>query len=349
MRLLIAASGTGGHLFPALAVAEHLEDCQIDWLGVPNRLETELVKDKYPLHQIQVEGFQSKLSLESLRIAQRLVSSIGDCRRLLKDKQIQAVFTTGGYIAAPIIIAAKSLGIPVLLHESNALPGKVARLFAPWCHTVAIGFAAAQDYLKGTRAVCVGTPVREQFFHPQPLTLDIPDDAPLILVIGGSQGAVAVNQLVRACVTDWLARGCVVVHLTGNNDPDANSVSDPRYITLPFYDNVAALLERATLAVSRSGAGTLTELAISRTPAILIPYPYAADNHQARNADSFVGSGAARAFSQSELTSEQLNGQVLELLGSPETLQTMAAAMASLAVPDSAEQIANLLVQMAIA
>lgn len=346
LKLLIAASGTGGHLFPALAVAGQLENCQIEWLGVPNRLETELVPSQYPLHTIAVEGFQGGLSLKSLRVLQGLVSSIGVCRRLLKTGGFQGVLTTGGYIAAPVIIAARSLNLPVLLHESNALPGKVTRLLAPWCTTVAVGFEAAQNHLKGANVITLGTPVRADFLNPQPLTLDIPEDAPLIVVVGGSQGAVAVNQLIREAVQDWLERGVVVVHLTGNNDPHAQEVQHPHYLTLPFYDNMGALLHRASLVISRAGAGTLTELAIAKTPAILIPYPYAADDHQTYNAQIFVQAGAAQLFEQNQLTAETLKKAVSELLQSPETLEKMSQAMASLAQPDSAKQLAQLILSM---
>jgi len=344
--ILIAASGTGGHLFPALAVAEQLKDYKIQWLGVPNRLETKLVPQEYPLNTIVVEGFQQRFGLGTFKIMGRLVSSIRTCRQLLIDQQIKGVFTTGGYISAPGIIAARSLGLPVLLHESNAFPGRVTRLFAPWCHTVALGFKPASAYLRRARTVYVGTPVRSQFYHPQPLDLPVPENMPLIVVLGGSQGAVGVNKLVRACAPAWWDAGVAIAHLTGENDPDAGSLQHPQYFSMPFSDNVAALLQRATLVISRAGAGTLTELAIAGTPAILIPYPYAADNHQAYNAAIFAAAGAANVFSQAELTPELLKVTVLNLLRSPDRLAQMQENALTLAVPDSADRLATLVRQM---
>lgn len=344
--LLIAASGTGGHLFPALAVAEQLKDYKIQWLGVPNRLETKLVPQEYPLNTIAVEGFQQRFGLGTFKIIGRLGSSILTCRQLLIDQQIKGVFTTGGYISAPAIIAARSLGLPVMLHESNAFPGRVTRLFAPFCHTVALGFESASAYLRRGNTVYVGTPVRSQFYHPQPLDLPIPENLPLIVVLGGSQGAVAVNKLVRACAPAWWDEGVACVHLTGDNDPDAGSLQHGQYLAMPFSDNVAALLQRATLVISRAGAGTLTELAIAGTPAILIPYPYAADNHQAYNAAIFAAAGAANVFDQAELTPELLKVTVLNLLRSPDRLAQMQENALSLAVPDSAERLATLVRQM---
>lgn len=345
IRLLIAASGTGGHLFPAIALAQELQDYKIEWLGVPDRLERELVPAQYPLHTIAVEGFQQRLGLGTLKILGRLASSVHQVRQLLKTGNFDGVFTTGGYIASPAIIAARWQGLPVILHESNAIPGKVTRFFSPLCSAVALGFEAASPYLPKAKTVYVGTPVRSSFQEIQPLELPIPEDVPLIVVVGGSQGAIAVNQLVRESAAAWFKAGAWIVHLTGEKDPDATSLQHPQYIQMPFYDNMAGLLQRANLAISRAGAGTLTELAITQTPAILIPYPYAAEDHQAFNAASFVKAGAGLVFRQSELTPQLLESKVLSLLESPPTLQQMAQNAASLAVVDSGERLAALVRQ----
>jgi len=348
-KILVAASGTGGHLFPAIATAEQLADFEIEWLGVPDRLETQLVPQQYPLHTIAVEGFQQRLGLGTLRIGIRLVTAIFLVRQRLKQEGFQGVFTTGGYIAAPAILAARSLGLPTILHESNALPGKVTRWLSPWCDRVALGFEAAAPYLRGAKTVCVGTPVRSQFRtevnQAHLPDLSIPPDVPLVVVVGGSQGAVAVNQLVRQCAKSWLEAGVWIVHLTGDNDPQAQSLSHPHYFPLPFYHHMAELMQRATLAVSRAGAGSLTELAITHTPSILIPYPFAAEDHQTYNAAIFAAAGAACVCRQSELTAEKLEAKVLKLLHSPDRLQPMADAAGQLAIADSAEQLANLIRQ----
>jgi UDP-N-acetylglucosamine--N-acetylmuramyl-(pentapeptide) pyrophosphoryl-undecaprenol N-acetylglucosamine transferase len=342
MRLLIAASGTGGHLFPALALAEQLPDYQIEWLGVSNRLEKTLVPDSYPLHTVPVEGFQQPFSFKTLAIISRFVSSVFQVQKLIKERQIDAVFTTGGYIAAPAILAARLQKIPAVIHESNYLPGKVTRFFSRWCNTVALGFAGTAQYFPNIQTTYVSTPVRSQFLTNQSLDLPIPADATVIVVVGGSQGAVAVNQLVRQAASTWFEEGAIIVHLTGEKDPDSKSLEHPQYIFMPFYDNMAGLLQRANLAISRAGAGTLTELAVTATPAILIPYPYAAEDHQAYNAQVFADAGAAIVYRQEELTAEILQQQVLELLKSPVQLAQMAEKATSLAITDSAERLANL-------
>ncbi len=348
-RLLIAASGTGGHVFPAVAIAEQLTDYHIEWLGVPDRMEGKLVGDRYRLHTVNVAGFQGKPGLGTIKTLWRLIASIQQVRTVLKLGKFQGVFTTGGYISAPAIIAAKSLGLPVVLHESNALPGKVTRFLAPWCTRVAIGFAVAAKSLKA-KTVCTGTPVRSQFLETSGALEgleDIPADVPLVVMVGGSQGAVALNQLVRDAAPKWFEQGIWLVHQTGESDPNSQSLSHPQYRSLPFYPHMAALFRRADLVISRSGAGTLTELAMTHTPSILVPYPYAAEDHQAINAKEFVKVGAAQMFRQSELQPETLAETVLGLLGSqPEAQakkQAMRSAAESLAVPDSAKQVADLL------
>jgi UDP-N-acetylglucosamine--N-acetylmuramyl-(pentapeptide) pyrophosphoryl-undecaprenol N-acetylglucosamine transferase len=348
-KLLIAASGTGGHLFPAIATAEQLTDFQIEWLGVPDRLERQLVPDRYLLHTIPVEGFQQRFGLGTLKIFSRLLLSVFKVRQLLQRGKFQGVLTTGGYIAAPSILAARSLGLPVVLHESNALPGKVTRWLSPFCTVVAIGFAAAAQYLPRAKTIHVGTPVRSQFrekLAAQLPDLPIPADVPLIVVFGGSQGAVGINKLVRQVAPAWMEAGLWVVHLTGDNDPEAQSLQHPHYFPLPFYADMATLLQRANLAISRAGAGSLTELAITQTPSILIPYPYAAEDHQTYNANVFKTAGAALVFQQSELTPDLLESKVMYLLQSPEVLQQMASASGKLAIADSAEQLAALMQQL---
>ncbi|MEB3174072.1 MAG: undecaprenyldiphospho-muramoylpentapeptide beta-N-acetylglucosaminyltransferase [Cyanobacteriota bacterium] len=340
--LLMAASGTGGHLFPALALAQQLPDYRIYWLGTPDRLEQKLVPQDYPLHTVAVGGFQGKPGLQTLKTAWGLLAAVFQIRRLLRQEKIQVVCTTGGYIAGPTILAAKSLGIPVVFHESNFIPGKVAIWFGRWCYRVALGFADSAGYLPGARTQWVGTPVRAQFYQPQPLDLDLDPQRPLIVVVGGSQGALAVNQLVRSCVEAWVKAGAEIVHLTGTQDPAAETFRHPHYLSLPFYDNMAGLLQRATLAVSRAGAGTLTELAVTATPALLIPYPFAAEDHQTLNAQVFVQAGAALAFPQAELTPARLERQVLDLLQSPERLETMAQQAKTLAALDSAKRLAQI-------
>ncbi|AFY39728.1 UDP-N-acetylglucosamine--N-acetylmuramyl-(pentapeptide) pyrophosphoryl-undecaprenol N-acetylglucosamine transferase [[Leptolyngbya] sp. PCC 7376] len=345
-RILIAASGTGGHLFPALAVAQKLSDCDIQWLGVSDRLETTLVPKTYPLNIVTAKGLQGNPLRKALNGLQ-LLRSIFQTKQLISKHKIDLVFTTGGYIAAPAILAAKWQGIPVILHESNVLPGKVTRFLGKYADTVVVGFADAAKYLPDAKTLHLGTPVREEFLTPQPLSADLKEkllgDRFVILAMGGSQGAVGLNQLVRQCAASWIEAGAFIVHITGKNDPDVDSFQDPNYLAMPFAHDIAALIQNADFVISRSGASALTELTITKTPSVLVPYPYAAEDHQTLNAEVFANNGAGLLVQQNRISPDELIEMVLEIMRSPGKRQEMSDKTAALGIPESADKIAHFL------
>jgi UDP-N-acetylglucosamine--N-acetylmuramyl-(pentapeptide) pyrophosphoryl-undecaprenol N-acetylglucosamine transferase len=351
-RLLIAASGTGGHLFPALAVADAMPaDWSVSWLGVPDRLERQLVPSRYPLHTVRAGGLQGRGLRKLLNLLQ-LLQAIRSVRRLIQRERIAAVFTSGGYIAAPAILAARWCGVPVVLHESNAVPGKVTRLLGRLCSQVAVGLPQAAARLPRCRPVVTGTPVRQTFLEHAPLPDWVPKGCgPLLLVMGGSQGAVGLNQMVRPLLPKLTAAGVRVVHLTGSNDPDAGQPLPAGVVELPFSDEIPGLLQHAALAISRSGAGALSELAVCGTPAVLVPYPAAADHHQDVNAAAAAELGAAVIVWQHGPAEPALERSLWRLLGprlrgaaaACDPLTGMSTAMGELAVRDADQRVAAML------
>jgi len=316
-RLLIAASGTGGHIFPALAVAEALPlPWEINWLGVPDRIETEVLPKDYQLVTVNAGGVQAQGWRKYFQIFQLLIA-VKKVRDLIRSRRINVVFTTGGYIAAPAILGAIWCGIPVVLHESNALPGRVTRLMGRLCNLIALGLPPAAKHISGSRTLVTGTPVRASFLSSHPLPNWVPSGiGPLIVVMGGSQGALDLNRMVRAALPVLLKEGCRVVHLTGHNDPDTEQLRHVNFIEKPFSDEIPALLQHADLAISRAGAGALSELAICRTPAILVPYPFAKDQHQDFNAAFAAELGAAVIVHQDEPEQNTLKETLFRLLKS---------------------------------
>ncbi len=353
--LLIAASGTGGHLFPALAVAEALpSDWGVHWLGVPDRLERQLVPSRYPLHTVRAGGLQGR-GLRKLWHLFQLLGATFVVRRLIRREGIAAVFSSGGYIAAPAILAARWCGVPMVLHESNAIPGKVTRLLGRLCTRVAVGLPEAAEGLPRCRPLVTGTPVRQAFLEPVPLPAWVPaGTGPLLLAMGGSQGALGLNRMVRPLIPKLVAAGCRVVHLTGGNDPDAGQLNLEGVVERPFSDEVPALLQHADLAISRAGAGSLSELAVCGTPAILVPYPSAADRHQDANAAAAAALGAAVIVWQHDPGESALERALWRLLGPrlravesvADPLETMRAGMERLAVRDADQRLAHLLVEL---
>jgi len=347
-RLLIAASGTGGHLFPALAVAQALPpDWTIHWLGVPDRLEQQLVPAAYPLHTVNAGGLQGR-GLQKLLNLLRLLAATWSVRRLIRRERIRLVFSSGGYIAAPAILAARWCGIPVVLHESNGVPGKVTRLLGRLCTRVAVGLPQAAERLPQARPLVTGTPVRQAFLEPAPLPDWVPvGDGPLLLVMGGSQGALGLNRMVRPLIPRLAAAGCRVVHLTGSNDPEAGALQLPGVVERPFSDELPGLLQHADLAISRAGAGSLSELAVCGTPTILVPFPAAADRHQDANAAAAAELGAAVIVWQHAPEEEALERAVWRLLGprlrgvepAADPLPELRAGMGRLAVRDAEQRL----------
>tara|TARA_Y100001978_G_scaffold165723_1_gene153211 strand:- start:56 stop:1114 length:1059 start_codon:yes stop_codon:yes gene_type:complete len=320
-RLLIAASGTGGHIYPALSIAESLSNAwEIEWLGVPNRLETKLVPKKYKLIKLKVAGLQGNIFRKIFALSNLLLASIR-VSVLLRQKNINVIFTTGGYISAPTIIAAKMTGIPILLHESNAIPGKVTRLFGRFCDHIALGIPLASKYLRGCRTSLTGTPVRQEFFLDQSLPSWVPQgEGLLIVVMGGSQGAIKMNEMVRNILPWLLDMGCRVVHLTGKNDcfyQNFNKLNNKaNLVTRQFSDEISAILQNADLAISRSGSGAICELMVTKTPSILIPYPTAADKHQELNAAYMAGYGGAVIVNQQDANKDILKKTISTLIDS---------------------------------
>ena len=320
-RLLIAASGTGGHIYPALALADSLSNSwEIEWLGVPNRLEIELVPKKYNLIILKVGGLQGNILRKMFELFKLVFASI-QVSRLLAQKKIDVIFTTGGYISAPTILGAKLNGIPILLHESNAIPGKVTRLLGRFCDHVALGIASASDYLPRCKTSFTGTPVRSDFFLEQPLPNWVPSgEGLLIVVMGGSQGAQKMNEMVRNVLPFLLEKGCRVVHLTGKNDCFYRDISKvkthPNLVLRHFSNEISALLQNADLAISRAGSGAICELIVTKIPSILIPFPQSADNHQEVNAAYIARFGGAIIVNQHNPEENVLKKILSKLLSS---------------------------------
>ncbi len=354
-KLLIAASGTGGHLFPAIAVAESLPDnWHISWLGVPNRLETKLVPSQFDLVTVQGGGLQGS-AIHKLLQLWKLLAATRQTLRLMHQRKIQLVFTTGGYIAAPAILGALCCRVPVVIHESNAFPGRVTRLLGRFCKVVALGLPSAAQNIKAKTIVVTGTPVRPSFLVKQSIPSWVPSsNGPLIIVMGGSQGAIGLNNMVRALLPSVLQAGCRVVHLTGANDKGFNQFHHPNLVEKKFTNEIPALLQHADLAISRAGSGSLSELAVCGTPSILIPYPFAANNHQEANALCAASIGAAVIVHEHEPNQNILTDTLWRLISPKmsgctaehDPLLKMRRAMKKLASPEAKKHLIDLLQQI---
>ena len=303
--LLVAASGTGGHIFPALAVSKDLEDkWNIHWLGVNQRLDANLIPKKYNLRTLSIKTPRKNIFLFYQYI--EILMSTFQIIRILKEKKINLVFTTGGYISAPTIVASKFLRIPVIIHESNLIPGMVTKYFGFLCNYVLLGFKNTNSYLRNCKTIFTGTPLREQFYKSNPLPEWVPKGkGPLLIVMGGSQGAKAINQILYESLEFLIKKQFRIVHIIGEGNQQYFQVKNfKNYVQKKFTNEIAALIQNCDLVISRSGAGTINELIVSEKPSILIPYPYSKNNHQEKNAMILAESGGSVLINQNKMSKE---------------------------------------------
>ena len=303
--LLIAASGTGGHIFPALAVSKKVErNWNIYWLGIQKRLDSKFVPRKYNLLFLNLET--PKKNIFILLQYSKILFSTFHVIKILKEKKINLVFTTGGYISAPTILAAKLLRIPVIIHESNLIPGTVTKYFGFLCNFVLIGFKETKSYLKNCKTIFTGTPLRKQFYRSNPLPEWVPDgNGPLIIIMGGSQGAKAINEIFYESLNFLLNKNFRIVHIIGEyNLKNFRFVKSKNYVQKKFTNQMAALMQNCDLVISRSGAGTINELIQTEKPSILIPYPNSKNNHQEKNAMILSSIGGSILINQNKISKE---------------------------------------------
>jgi len=303
--LLVAASGTGGHIFPALAVSKEVEDeWNIHWLGAHQRLDANFIPKKYNLKTLNIKIPRKNIFLFYQYM--EILMSTFKIIRILKENKINLVFTTGGYISAPTIVASKLLRIPVIIHESNLIPGMVTKYFGFLCDYVLLGFKKTNFYLKNCKIIFTGTPLREQFYRSNLLPEWVPKGkGPLLVVMGGSQGAKAINQILYESLETLMKKKFRIVHIVGEcNQKSFQLKNSKNYVQKKFTNEIAALIQNCDLVISRSGAGTISELIETEKPAILIPYPFSKNNHQEKNAMILAECGGAVLMNQNKISKE---------------------------------------------
>ena len=303
--LLVAASGTGGHIFPALAVSKEIEDeWNIHWLGVHQRLDSNFIPKRYNLTTLNIKTPRKNIFLFYQYI--EILMSAFQIIRILKEKKINLVFTTGGYISAPTIIASRLLGIPVIIHESNLVPGMVTKYFGFLCNYVLLGFKKTNSYLKNCKTIFTGTPLREEFYKSNLLPEWAPKGkGPLLIVMGGSQGALAINEILYESLEFLMNKKFRIVHIIGEYNKKSFHVKNLKnYVQKKFTNEIAALIQNCDLVISRSGAGTINELIETEKPSILIPYPHSKNNHQEKNAIILAENGGSVLLNQNKISKE---------------------------------------------
>ena len=332
---LIMAGGTGGHVYPALAVADALKRSgwMVHWLGTQRGLETRVVPAAgYPLHTLPVRGLRGKNPLSVLSAVVRVLVAFVQAIALLRRLRPRVLLGMGGYAAGPAGLAASMLGYPLVIHEQNAVAGTTNRYLAPFAKRVLCGFANA--FPEKRRPIVVGNPVRSAILAVAsvPQLTAFTETRPLrLLVLGGSLGSLPLNERVPPALLRLptsIRRVIAVRHQCGRDHVELTSQGyssgDISVEVMPFIDDMAAAYQWADLVICRSGALTVAELAATGTPAVLVPLPHAIDNHQTHNALALVQAGAALLIPQAELTPDVLGDVVADMVAEPQRLSQMA-------------------------
>jgi UDP-N-acetylglucosamine--N-acetylmuramyl-(pentapeptide) pyrophosphoryl-undecaprenol N-acetylglucosamine transferase len=354
-KLLIAGGGTGGHVFPALAIAREWmsrgTEREVVFVGTQRGIEVRLVPEAgFPLETIRSAGLKGIAGMKLVRNLAKLPLSMQDSFSILRRHRIVAALGVGGYAAGPMILAAVLRGLPTLVFEPNAEPGFTNRVLAHMVTRIATAYEAPTK-LWGSKATLTGIPVRSEFFQVAPRA---PSEPFHILITGGSQGALIINRtLIEAAQLLAVEKNRIsIVHQTGERDYNAvREAYARREISaevLPFIGNMADRFAQADLIICRAGAITAAEVAAAGRAVIFIPFGASTDSHQLRNAQEMERAGAARLIPEPQLTAERLTQEIFVLLDRPADLQAMAANARRLAKPRAAQDIVNLIEGIAL-
>ncbi|MEO1856308.1 MAG: undecaprenyldiphospho-muramoylpentapeptide beta-N-acetylglucosaminyltransferase [Rubritalea sp.] len=353
-KVVIACGGTGGHLFPGVAVAQEMKRRGHDVrLLISEKKVDADASEKYgdlEFDTVPAIGKPATLSPKIIPFIWKMLKTTAKCKGLLKNFGADAVIGMGGFTSLPPVMAASKLGAKTFVHDSNALPGKANRLTAKWCDKVLLGMKEARSYFPQSEIEITGTPVREEL-HSLPSResaakkLGLDSSLKTVLVMGGSQGAKQLNTLVVEA--SKAMPDIQFIHITGNFDHDRVKTemgeNCPNHRLIAFCDDMPSIYAITDLVIMRSGASSLSEISYLGLASILVPYPYAADDHQTKNAEVFAAANAAVIRQESELDAGMLVADITNVLTESDNLEKMSVASAALGVKDAATRVCTVI------
>lgn len=364
MKLVLAGGGTGGHIFPAIALAKKwLEsDDEVVYIGGANSLEEKLTnKEEISFYDIPVMPLPRKVNLDLFTSIFSNFNAVLKARKILKREAPDIVVGTGGYVSGATVLAARLLNIKTLIHEQNSVPGLTNKIAAKFVDKIALSYKESAVYfkIKNEKLVLTGNPVRKKLLEVNSQQarkhLGISVDKRVLLVMGGSQGATSINQLMLDIYDDLIKiDNLTIIHITGYDDFNKIKTKIESYedineklIISPFINDIEYPLASADLIISRAGAVTLAEITALGLPSILIPYPHATNNHQYKNAKILEKSGAALIYQDDNLDSKVILGQLKNLINNNNKLSEMSKISKSIGKPTALDKIYNITYQMA--
>ena len=369
-KFVVSGGGTGGHIYPAIAIVKMCQeiypDCDILYIGTEGGMESDLVpREGIAFKGITVAGFKREISLKIFSTIAKAIKGFFQSRAYLKEYKPDLVIGTGGYVSGPVLLAAVTMGIPIMLHEQNVYPGITNRLLSRYAKVSAISWDESRKHLKKPdNAVLTGNPIRAEITlanrEESRKRFGLDDKLPVILIFGGSQGAARINQEALLAAGDMVKDNkAIVILVTGKAKyqemveetkskgieygilGENTAVDKPMLLLAPYIYDMAEALASADLVVCRSGAITLAELTARGIPSILIPHPFVPDNVQEKNARALEAKGAAIVLLDGELSKESLNENVSRLINDPQALSMMKKSAYDIGIRDATQKLSE--------
>ena len=345
MRVIISAGGTGGHIYPALAIINKIKEKEPDseflYIGTHNRMEKDIVPAKgIPFKSIEMYGFSKKI-FRNIKTVKCLFKAFKECKKMIKEFNPDIVIGVGGYVTVPVVVSAKKLGFKTFLHEQNSLPGKSNKFLSKYCDLVGVSFESSLDKFPSGKAIVTGNPCSEDALKAPVLlksTLGLSATKKLVLIVMGSLGAGKVSKYLESELQRFEGKDYEVLFVTGKGSYDeVMKHSYPKNVKIiSFYEGLTSVMKKTDVMVSRAGASTLSELIALEVPSILIPSPYVANNHQYLNALDLVNQNAALMVEEKDLEDGILFKKVDELINNEEEIKNIKSNLRKMQVKDSA-------------
>jgi len=346
MRVVISAGGTGGHIYPALAIVNKIKEKEPNseflYIGTHDRMEKDIVpKYNIPFETIEIYGFNRKQLLKNFQTIKCLIKANKKCKKLIKDFNPDIVIGVGGYVTVPVIKTAHNLGYKTFIHEQNSIPGKANTYLSSKVDKIGISFKSSESYFPKNKVILTGNPVSEEAINTKEGSLSefgFSDNKPLVLIVMGSLGASRVNNVLVNTMSLFNEKKYNVIFVTGNKDYENISKNKfPKNVkVVPYIEKMARIMKKADIIVSRAGASTLSEIISLEIPSILIPSPYVPNNHQYKNAMDLVNKEAAVLIEEKDLKGDILVRTIDELINNTTKLNKMKSNLVDLQVNDSA-------------
>lgn len=359
MRIIVTGGGTGGHIYPALAFVKYLRrvipNVEVLYIGTKKGLESKIVPAaNVDFETIEIQSIRRNFSLSNFRTMYLLATSIGKAKRILRDFKPDIVLGTGGYVSAPVLLAALRLKIPTIIHEQNSYPGMTNRYLGKRVNRVAVAMQAAKGYFPMDKVVFTGNPRAQEVADLQRTSSTLVEfnlsvDKRTVVIFGGSRGALTINKAVVEAFSEFSKKNYQVIYASGERYYEEYKVdfiqadNQPNIAVRPYINNMSEVLASADLFLGRSGATTIAEITALGLPAIFIPSPNVVADHQTKNAQALVDKGAALLIRDDELTGENIVQSISEILENSVKYNQMATASRKEGVSDSSERVLKLI------